>query len=113
MHINALFPLPLLLSLLAFVSYASAQIAAGGGAQGTTVATQMATTTWAGSLYTSGGTTSATWILYTQTFASTALGSWAFETTSSGTIGLGTLEGTAGATKTKRAIYARETPPPM
>lgn len=82
------------------------QIAAGGGAAATTLAaTQYPTTSVAGSLFTVDGTTSATWTLITQTFATTALGTWALGPTPGvGTIGLGSIQGTVGKVKSKRAI---------
>ncbi|KAF8848495.1 hypothetical protein BDZ45DRAFT_732902 [Acephala macrosclerotiorum] len=88
------------------------QVAAGGGVAATTLAaSQYPTTSTAGSLFTSDGTTSATWKLFTQTFATTALGSWDLGPTPGvGTIGLGTIQGTVGKVKTKRAI---ETPIPV
>jgi hypothetical protein len=76
----------------------------GVGAATTLVATQMATTTFAGSLFTVGTSVSATWVEFTQTFATTALGTWALgPTPASGRIGLGTIVGTVGKVKSKRA----------
>ncbi|CZR67718.1 uncharacterized protein PAC_17617 [Phialocephala subalpina] len=88
------------------------QVAAGGGIAATTLAaSQYPTTSTAGSLFTVDGTTSATWKLITQTFATTALGSWDLGPTPGvGTIGLGSIQGTVGKVKTKRAI---ETPAPV
>lgn len=88
------------------------QIAAGGGVAATTLAaSQYPSTSIAGSLFTVGGTTSATWKLFTQTFAATALGSWDLGATpAAGSIGLGSIQGTVGNVKTKRAI---ETPAPV
>jgi hypothetical protein len=82
------------------------QVAAGGGIAATTLAaSQYPTTSVAGSLFTIDGTTSAKWVLITQTFAATALGTWALGPTPGvGTIGLGTIEGTVGKVKTKRAV---------
>lgn len=82
------------------------QVAAGGGVAATTLAaSQYPTTSVAGSLFTVDGTTSATWVLMTQTFAATALGTWALGPTPGvGTIGLGTIQGTIGKVKTKRAV---------
>ncbi|KUJ17898.1 uncharacterized protein LY89DRAFT_745887 [Mollisia scopiformis] len=82
------------------------QVAQGGGIAATTLAaTQYPTTSVAGSLFTVDGTTSATWILMTQTFATTALGSWALGPTPGvGSIGLGSIAGTVGKVKSKRAI---------
>lgn len=75
------------------------QNAAGGGGGGAAVTSlnteQAATTTWAASLTTVAGTTTTTWVLYTQTF-NTSLGTWAYPTALSGTIGLGTITGTVG-----------------
>jgi len=91
------------LALLSFPALIAAQVAAGGGNAATsTAATQMATTTVAGSLFTNAGTTSATWIAYTQTFSS-PLGTWAFATPSAGTIGLGSISGTPGATSSSKS----------
>ncbi len=84
--------------------------AAGGGAVATTLAdSQYPTTgTWA-SLLTAGGTTTQIYAVYTQTFASTALGSWALGPTPGvGTIGLGSIGGTVGVMKTKRAMPTAE-----
>ncbi|KAE8449870.1 hypothetical protein EG329_007347 [Mollisiaceae sp. DMI_Dod_QoI] len=82
------------------------QVAAGGGVAATTLAaSQYPTTSVAGSLFTVGGTTSAKWVLITQTFATTALGTWDLGPTPGvGTIGLGSIQGTIGKVKTKRAI---------
>jgi hypothetical protein len=78
-------------------------------------ATPMPTVTSAPSLYTVNGVTTATYILFTQTFASTALGTWPIGATPlSGSIGLGTIQGTVGlvSTKSKRWWNAVETPEP-
>lgn len=89
-------------------------VAAGGGLAATTLAaTQQAVVTTAGSLITQGGTTTATWIAFTQTFASTALGTWDLGATPLvGSIGLGTIQGTVGNVKTKRGLEAIQTPAP-
>lgn len=72
-------------------------------------ATQMATTTIAGSLFTVDGTTSATWVLFTQTFAATALGTWDLGTTPKvGTIGFGSIAGTVGGEVWRRAMPTPE-----
>jgi hypothetical protein len=80
------------------------QVAAGGGVAATTIAaSQMPSTTYVGSMFTTGGTTSAIWKDVTITFATTALGTWDLGATpKSGSIGLGTLVGTVGKVKTKR-----------
>jgi hypothetical protein len=73
----------------------------------------MATTTLVNSLYTVNGVTTASYGVYTQTFASTALGTWDIGAVPlSGSIGLGTIQGTVGVvpTKAKRALDAVETP---
>lgn len=93
------------LSLLAFLptlTYAQAGL---GGMVVTSLATQMATTTpGAPSLFTVGTVTSVSYIpIYTQTFAQTALGTWAIGPTPLvGSIGLGTIQGTVA--KNKRAL---------
>ncbi|KAG0652595.1 hypothetical protein D0Z07_0142 [Hyphodiscus hymeniophilus] len=110
-----------LTSLLLLPSLANAapepQIAQGGGAAATTLAaTQQAVTTSVNSLYTLNGVTTASYYLYTQTFASTALGTWDIGATPlSGSIGLGTIQGTIGVVPTnkKRGLDAVETPGPM
>ncbi|KAH9207964.1 hypothetical protein DL95DRAFT_468188 [Leptodontidium sp. 2 PMI_412] len=72
------------------------QIAAGGGAVCS---------------FTIDGTTSATWKLFMQTFAAIALGSWDLgPTPAAGSIGLGNIAGTVGATVSKRAV---QTPAPV
>ncbi|KAI0994073.1 hypothetical protein K3495_g14110 [Podosphaera aphanis] len=84
------------------------KLAAGGGGDVHTLPpTQYPTVTVAGSLFTVGTSTSATWKEFTQTFAATALGTWALGPTPRvGTIGLGTLQGSIGDIKTasKRAV---------
>ncbi|KAK0102301.1 hypothetical protein ONS95_005924 [Cadophora gregata] len=102
------------------------QLAAGGGLAATTLApSQYPISTTAGSLFTINGVTSATWKLYVQTFATTALGTWELGPTPGvGSIGLGDIEGTVGGlrdggTKGKRderlgeGIRAIETPVPV
>ncbi|TVY65663.1 hypothetical protein LSUE1_G007170 [Lachnellula suecica] len=90
-------------------------VAAGGGGVATTLAaSQVPVSTTAGSLFTVNGVTSATWKLYVQTFATTALGSWDLGPTPGvGSIGLGSIQGTVGVVKTKRGIEAVETPAPQ
>jgi hypothetical protein len=90
-------------------------VAAGGGVAATTLApAQYPVITTAGSLFTTNGVTSATWKLFTQTFATTALGSWDLgPTPQAGSIGLGSIQGTIGVVKTKRGIEAVETPAPQ
>ncbi|PQE21031.1 hypothetical protein CJF32_00005487 [Rutstroemia sp. NJR-2017a WRK4] len=94
--------IPTLLLSLALPSLIAAQAALGGGNAGTSAATQMAVTTPdAQSLVTVDGTTTVVVMAYTQTFASTALGTWALGATPLvGSIGLGTIQGTVG----KRAV---------
>ncbi|TVY17699.1 hypothetical protein LARI1_G003240 [Lachnellula arida] len=88
-------------------------VAAGGGVETSAAATQYPTETTAGSLFTSNGVTSATWTLFIQTFATTALGSWDLgPSPQAGSIGLGSIAGTVGAVKTN-AKRALETPPPL
>merc|ERR1712093_159192 len=89
------------------------QVAAGGGIAATTLApSQYPISTTAGSLFTVNGVTSATWKLFVQTFATTALGSWELGPTPAvGSIGLGDIQGTVGVVKNeKRAV---ETPAPV
>jgi hypothetical protein len=110
----------LITPLLFLVSLTTAapepQLAQGGGLAATTIAaSQYPTVTTAGSLFTLNGVTSATWGIFTQTFASTALGTWDIGATPlSGAIGLGTIQGTIGVlnTKPKRGLEAVETPGP-
>ncbi|CAL3968538.1 unnamed protein product [Diplocarpon coronariae] len=86
-------------------------VAAGGGvAAPTVVASQYPISTTAGSLFTVNGVTSATWKLFVQTFATTALDTvWELGATPApGVIGLGSIAGTVGAVKSKRTA---ETPP--
>ncbi|KAA8565144.1 hypothetical protein EYC84_010890 [Monilinia fructicola] len=96
-----------ILSFLAFLpsfTYAQAGL---GGVVATSAATQMATTTLgAPSLYTADGTTTVKYIAtYTQTFATTALGTWAIGATPLvGSIGLGTIHGQVGTVRNKRAL---------
>jgi Killer toxin-resistance protein 1 len=98
---------PLLLTVCSFISLVIGQIAAGGGntVAGTMVASQYPVVTNAPSLYTLNGVTSSTNIVFTQTFASTALGSWALGATPlAGVIGLGDIQGTIGLVNTKRNL---------
>ncbi|KAK2625877.1 hypothetical protein QTJ16_005189 [Diplocarpon rosae] len=87
-------------------------VAAGGGiVAATPVASQYPISTTAGSLFTVNGVTSATWKLFVQTFATTALDTvWELGATPApGIIGLGNIAGTVGAVRSKRAV---ETPAP-
>lgn len=70
--------LPAFLTLLTLSSASpEPQVAAGGGDAATTLAaTQYPIVTTVASLMTVGGTTTTTYIVYTQTFAATALGSY-------------------------------------
>jgi len=81
--------------------------AAGGGVVATTAATQSPPVITGPSLQTVGGTTIAVQgVVFTQTFAATALGTWPLGTVvSAGSVGLGTIQGIVGGTakKTKRA----------
>ena len=92
------------------------QLAQGGGVAATTIAaSQYPVVTTANSLFTVNGVTSASYLVFTQTFASTALGTWDIGATPlSGAIGLGTIQGTYGvvSTKAKRGMDAVETPVP-
>lgn len=86
------------------ITLVSAQAAAGGGAVATTANTQYPTVTTCESLKTVDGTTTVETVVFTQTFAATALGTWAFgNVVSSGSVGLGSISGTVGA-KTKRGL---------
>ncbi|TVY37984.1 hypothetical protein LSUB1_G003413 [Lachnellula subtilissima] len=92
---------------------ANVGVAAGGGVVASSAATQYPTETTAGSLFTSNGVTSATWVLFIQTFATTALGSWDLgPSPQAGSIGLGSIPGTVGAVNTN-AKRALETPAPQ
>ncbi|KAG4428084.1 hypothetical protein IFR05_016433 [Cadophora sp. M221] len=90
------------------------QVAAGGGIAPTTLApSQYPVSTTAGSLFTVNGVTSATWKLFVQTFATTALGTWELGPTPGvGSIGLGDIQGTVGGVK-KVDRRAFETPAPV
>ena len=107
---------PLLFLASLTIAAPEPQLAQGGGlAAATIAASQYPTVTTAGSLFTLNGVTSATWVPYTQTFASTALGTWDIGATPlSGSIGLGSIQGTVGVlnTKSKRGLEAVETPGP-
>lgn len=70
-------------------------VGGGGGPPATLNTVQAATVITAASLVTAGGTTTIESVLFTQTFNS-SLGSWAYPTALSGTIGLGTISGTVG-----------------
>lgn len=112
--------LQFLVPILALLSFTTASpnpdpepdpqaVAAAGGAVTTQAAEQAATVGYYASLYTAGGTTTVNYIQFTQTFASTALGTWALGATPAvGTIGLGSISGTVGSTKTKRALPSPE-----
>ena len=110
----------LITPLLLLTSLANAapepQLAQGGGVAAPTIAaSQYPVVTTANSLFTLNGVTSASYQVFTQTFASTALGTWDLGPTPlSGAIGLGTIQGTYGvvSTKAKRGIDAVETPGP-
>lgn len=108
---------PLLASLAYGAPEPEPQLAQGGGlAAATIVATQQATVTNVNSLFTLNGVTSASYLVFTQTFASTALGTWPIGATPlSGEIGLGSIQGTVGVVSTnkKRALDAVETAAPM
>lgn len=86
------------------------QLAAGGGVAPTTLApSQYPISTTAGSLFTVNGVTSATWGLFVQTFATTALGTWELGPTPGvGTIGLGDVLGSVGSMRKRE----EETPTP-
>ncbi|PVH89148.1 hypothetical protein DL98DRAFT_96903 [Cadophora sp. DSE1049] len=90
------------------------QVAAGGGIAATTLApSQYPISTTAGSLFTVNGVTSATWKLFVQTFATTALGTWDLGPTPGvGSIGLGDIQGTVGSVR-KEEKRAVETPAPV
>ncbi|KAL2071130.1 hypothetical protein VTL71DRAFT_12365 [Oculimacula yallundae] len=82
------------------------QVAAGGGLAATTLApSQYPVSTTAGSLFTVNGVTSATYKLFVQTFATTALGGWELgPTPRPGVIGLGDIKGEVGKVRSKRAV---------
>lgn len=90
-----------LLLLLPLLSLASSQAAPGGGAPVATLApTQSPTVTQVMSIQTVGGSTVGVEVVFTQTFATTALGTWPLGTdVRSGTIGLGDIAGSIGAVK--------------
>jgi hypothetical protein len=87
-----------LLRLLPLLSLSSAQAAAGGGGLVATMApTQAPTVTQVTSIQTVGGSTVGVAVEFTQTFATTALGTWPLGTeVRKGTIGLGDIVGSVG-----------------
>ncbi|EPE27219.1 hypothetical protein GLAREA_03134 [Glarea lozoyensis ATCC 20868] len=108
-------PTSAFLFLCSFTSLVTAQVAAGGGAGvvSSIAASQYPVVTNAPSLFTINGVTSATNIVFTQTFAATALGGWPLGATPlAGAIGLGDIQGTIGHVKTKREL-AQQTPSPV
>lgn len=102
-----------LLVIVASLPRAISQAAAGGGAPPAVIqATQDSTIREAPSIFTVNGVTDVTRIMYTQTFAATALGSWELgPTPKAGTIGLGDIQGSVGqvkgesSTKQKRELW--------
>jgi hypothetical protein len=90
-----------LLLLLPLLSLASSQAAPGGGGPVATLApTQSPTVTQVMSLQTGGGSTVGVEVEFTQTFATTALGTWPLGTeVRRGTIGLGDISGSIGGVK--------------
>ncbi|KAI9644219.1 hypothetical protein NHQ30_007574 [Ciborinia camelliae] len=103
MHLSSTHILSLL-SFLPALTYAQAGLA---GVVDTSEATQMPTTTTnAPSLYTTDGTTTVKYIkTYTQTFATTALGTWPIGATPLvGSVGLGTIQGIVGTVRHPRAL---------
>jgi hypothetical protein len=108
-------PLSVVLFVYSYIYLVDAQVAAGGGAGvvSSPAASQYPVVTNAPSLFTLNGVTSATNIQFTQTFASTPLGSWPLGATPlAGAIGLGDIQGSIGVIKTKRDL-AMETPAPV
>ena len=100
----------LLTPLALLTPLVSSQVAGGGGAAAapTIVATQDATVKTMPSIFTVNGVTSVVYKPFTQTFATTALGSWDFDATPrSGAIGLGNIQGTVGKVKTKEGTRKR------
>jgi hypothetical protein len=94
--------IPRLLHFLPVLSLALAQAAPGGGGpESTLAATQSPTVSTVNSLQTVGGSTVAVQVVFTQTFATTALGTWPLGTVvQTGVIGLGTIAGSVGEVKT-------------
>lgn len=90
------------------------QVAAGGGIVATTLApSQYPISTTAGSLFTVNGVTSATWTLFVQTFATTALGTWELGPTPQvGSIGLGDIVGTVGSVRKVERAWETNIPVP-
>lgn len=100
------------LLLLALSSLTAAEPQLGGGAEVTTTAiTQYPTTGYWPSLSTiNSDSTTTVYILYTQTFAATALGTWPLGTVVSvGSVGLGSISGTVGGVERR----AQATPKPI
>ena len=92
----------LLSTLLLLMPFTTAQNAAlGGGGAAAPAASQYPIVTVAPSLQTVGGTTTTVVGPFTQTFV-LPLGTWAFETPSVGSVGLGNIQGNVGAVKTAR-----------
>jgi hypothetical protein len=91
-----------LLHLAPLLALAAAQAAPGGGVPGATLApTQSPTVTQVNSLQTVGGSTVVVPVVFTQTFAKTALGTWPLGTVvQKGSIGLGSIQGSVGDVKT-------------
>jgi hypothetical protein len=94
----------IVLATLLIVPFTSAQIAAGGGVAPapSLAATQYPTVLNVPKILIQGGVTTSQEVVFTQTFASTALGTWAFPTPAVGTIGLGEIEGQVGEVKSAR-----------
>jgi hypothetical protein len=92
---------PALLPILPLLGLAAAQAAPGGGGPAATLAaTQSPTVTQVTSIQTVGGSTVGVEVVFTQTFAMTALGSWPLGTAvRAGTIGLGDIAGSVGGVK--------------
>jgi len=108
---------PTTITLLAFSVFSLAtaspepepQIAQGGGvAAATLAAVQYPVVTNVASLQTINGVTTVVQIVFTQTFAATPLGTWAFPTPGVGSVGLGDIQGTVGSVKSKRGMPTPE-----
>ena len=112
LQLATLFLSSLLLSLASASPEPAPQIAQGGGIAPTTLApVQYPVVSNVASLVTINGVTTVSQIVFTQTFASTALGTWALGPTPLvGSIGLGDIAGTVGGVKTKRAAVATAAP---